>query len=170
MAIFGNIESLSPLFSKTQELEYLLSQIQALFHADFRSKIQSLKVGENFQTPLKYEMFFVTHCYALREEKEGFFESHYKYIDVQVVLEGFERFLIGEKDRFKLSIPYDESKDLEVHQPTQALNELLLREKEACILFPQDVHGVGIGRNEEIGKIVKKAIFKVPKTLIKHRL
>lgn len=170
MAIFGTIESLSPLFSKTQELEYLLDQIQALFKADFLSKIQRLKVGENFQTPLKHEMFFVTHCYELREEKKGFFESHYKYIDIQVVLEGFERFLIGEKDRFSVLTPYDESKDLEVHHPTQALNELLLKEKEACILFPQDVHGVGIGRNEEIGKIVKKAIFKVPHTLIKHRL
>lgn len=170
MAIFGRIESLAPLFSKTQELEYLLGEIHSLFKTDFLSKIQSLQIGENFQTPLKYEMFFVTHCYKLKEEKEGFFESHYKYIDIQVVLEGFERFLIGEKDRFSLSSPYDENKDLEVHHPTQALNEILLKEKEACILFPQDVHSVGIGRNEEIGKVVKKAIFKVPLSLIKHRL
>lgn len=170
MAIFGHIESLTPLFNKTEELDYLLGQIQALFRADFLSKIQSLEVGENFETPLKYGMFFITHCYKLKEEKEGFFESHFKYIDLQIVISGFERFLIGEKNRFTLIETYNETRDLEIHRPIEVLNEILLKEQEVCILFPKDVHGVGIGRNEEMGKIVRKAIFKIPCSLIKHRL
>lgn len=170
MAIFGKIDDLSPLFSKTEELEYLYLQICSLFKPEFLSRIQTLNEGENFETPLEYGMFFITHCYKLRLEENGFFESHQKYIDFQVVLEGFERYLIGNKGSFTLQTAYDPTKDLEIHTPIQPLSHLILKAKEMCILFPQDVHGVGIGTEKEIGQSVKKAIFKVPLSLIKHRL
>lgn len=170
MAVFGKINDLSSLFSKTEELNYLSTQIESLFREDFLSKIRSLAVGENFQTPLDFEMFFVSHCYALKDRKEGFFESHHKYIDIQIVIEGFERFLIGDHESFKLISNYDESKDLEIHSPIRPLSEVFLREREMCVLFDHDIHGVGIGEGEEQGRIVRKVIFKIPKTLIKHRL
>lgn len=170
MAIFGQIKSLAPLFSKTEELDYLLGQIQALFQSDSLLKIQSLTTQQNFQTPLKYGMFSIAHCYQLKEEKEGFFESHLKYIDIQVVVEGFERFLIAPKDRFKLITPYDETKDLAIYHPAGELSQIFLQEKEMCILFPEDVHTTGIGKENELENIVKKVVFKVPYSFIKHRL
>lgn len=170
MAIFGTLQDLAPLFKKTEELEYLYLQVQSLFKQEFLSKIQSLKEGENFKTPLEYEMFFITHCYSLKEGEKGFFESHQKYIDLQIVIEGFERYLIGDHSKFDEIAPYDAEKDLQVHSPKAKLNNLFLQAQEMCILFPEDIHGVGIGENDEIGKLVKKAIFKIPHTLIKHRL
>lgn len=87
-----------------------------------------------------------------------------------MVVEGFEGYLIGSKDKFTLLQNYDKEKDLEVHTPKEKLNYLKLSSKEMAVLFPFDVHGVGIGYTEEVGKVVRKVIFKVPIKYIKHRL
>ena len=53
------------------------------------------------------------------------------------------------------------------------LREKLILENDHRLkefLFPFDVHGVGIGYAEEVGKVVRKVIFKVPIKYIKHRL
>lgn len=170
MAIFGKIEDLKPLFSKTQELESLLVGIESVFSGERLSKLQALNVGENYKVELDYGMFYIAHCYALKSEEEGFFESHQEYIDFQVVVEGFENYLIGDRSKFAPLQSYDESKDLEVHTPTQELSRIRLESREMAVLFPYDIHGVGIGYGEEVGKIVRKVIFKVPNRYIKHRL
>lgn len=170
MAIFGKIEDLKPLFSKTQELETLLVSIQSIFDEKSLARLQALGVGENYKVELDYGMFYIAHCYALKDEKEGFFESHLDYIDFQVVVEGFEGYLIGSPDKFKLLEAYNKEKDLEVHTPTSPLSHIRLNSKEMAVLFPHDIHGVGIGYGEDVGKIVRKVIFKVPIKFIKHRL
>lgn len=170
MAIFGKIEDLKSLFSKTQELESLLIGIESVFAGEALSRLQALGVGENYRVELDYGMFYIAHCYALKSEENGFFESHQDYIDFQVVVEGFEGYLIGSKDKFTLLQNYDKEKDLEVHTPKEKLNYLKLSSKEMAVLFPFDVHGVGIGYTEEVGKVVRKVIFKVPIKYIKHRL
>ncbi|RDU70961.1 YhcH/YjgK/YiaL family protein [Helicobacter brantae] len=170
MAIFGKIEDLKPLFSKTQELESLLVGVESVFSGERLSKLQALNVGENYKVELNYGMFYIAHCYALKSEEEGFFESHQEYIDFQVVVEGFENYLIGDRSKFAPLQSYDESKDLEVHTPTQELSRIRLEGREMAVLFPYDIHGVGIGYGEEVGKIVRKVIFKVPNRYIKHRL
>ena len=170
MAIFGKIEELKPLFSKTQELESLLVGIESVFGGEQLARLQALGVGENYKVELEYGMFYIAHCYALKSESEGFFESHQEYIDFQVVVEGFEDYLIADKSKFAPLQGYDESKDLEVHTPTQGLSRVRLEGGEMAVLFPYDVHGVGIGYGEDIGKIVRKVIFKVPNRYIKHRL
>lgn len=170
MAIFGKIEDLKPLFSKTQELESLLINIESVFSEQSLSKLQALKAGENYKVELDYGMFYIAHCYALKSEENGFFESHQDYIDFQVVVEGFESYLIGSRDKFSLLESYDKSKDLEVHSPKEKLNILRLTQREIAVLFPTDIHGVGIGYGDEVGKIVRKVIFKVPLKYIKHRL
>lgn len=170
MAIFGKIEDYKTLFSKTQELEYLLAKIESVFQGERLKQIQDLQTGENFKVDLDYGMFYIAHCYTLKSEQDGFFESHQEYIDFQVVVEGFEGYLIGSQDRFTLKQSYDREKDLEVHTPKSALSYLRLSSGDMAILFPSDIHGVGIGYADEVGKLVKKVIFKVPIKYIKHRL
>lgn len=170
MAVFGKIQDLKPLFSKTQELESLLVGIESVFTGEGLQRLHSLQAGENYKVELDYGMFYIAHCYALKDESEAFFESHQDYIDFQVVVEGFEGYLIGGKDRFELKGSYEKEKDLQVHTPKEKPNYLRLSSQELCVLFPFDVHAVGIGYGEEIGKIVRKVIFKVPFKYIKHRL
>lgn len=170
MAIFGRLDTLSPLFGKTEELEYLQVYLHSLFKPDFLSRIAPMQAGENFQTKLDYGMFAITHCYTLKDRANSFYESHRKYIDFQVVIEGFERYFIGNQDDFKVLNPYDENKDLVIYSPTQEISNILLKAQELCILFPDDVHSVGMGDSSEVGRLVKKVIVKVPQTLIKHRL
>lgn len=170
MAIFGKIEDLKLLFSKTQELESLLINIESIFEDRTLAKIRSLDIGENYNVELNHGIFYVAHCYTLKDEKEGFFESHLDYIDFQVVVEGFEGYLIGSPDKFKLLEAYNKEKDLEVYTPTSPLSHIRLNSKEIAVLFPYDIHGAGIGYGEDIGKVVRKVVFKVPTRYIKHRL
>lgn len=170
MAIFGTIEDLKPLFSKTQELESLFINIQSMFSKENLLKIQSLEVGENYKLEFDYGIFCIAHCYRLKDQKDAFFESHQEYVDFQVVVDGFEGYLIGDYSSFNLFQSYDKEKDLAVYEPKNQLSYLRLSYAQMAILFPTDIHGVGIGHAEEIGRIVRKVIFKVPIKYIKHRL
>ncbi|WP_027327595.1 YhcH/YjgK/YiaL family protein [Helicobacter pametensis] len=170
MAIFGTISHLAPLLSKTVELDYLNSQIQSLFTSEFDALIENLKEGESFEQEMKYGMRLIAHAYKLKPFSQAFFESHQRYIDFQIVLSGSERYLVGSEEDFKPLESYDEDRDLATYAIQREVSEILLRCKELCVLFPQDIHCAGVGREYEVGNLVKKVVIKVPTTLTKHRL
>ena len=86
-------------------------------------------------------------------------ESHLKYVDVQIIFEGSEDFIIANTSTLKPKT-YDEASDYHDWEGEGTLR-LTLSPGEMLILLPYDAHRVGLppksGKNH-----VKKAIVKVP--------
>ena len=88
-------------------------------------------------------------------------EQHRKYIDVQYVISGEEKFGLGfESEMNKVSREYDEEKDC-VHYCDVA-DEIFIPFKQGmvAVFYPEDIHRPGL--NPECGlRKVKKAVVKV---------
>lgn len=94
-----------------------------------------------------------------REEKRA--EYHRKYIDVQLVLTGAERFGYADLSRCSERIAYDTDK--EAGFVNGSLDFCTLHTGSFAVFFPNDVHMPGVQMQEGSGK-VKKAVFKIPVT------
>ena len=77
--------------------------------------------------------------FKLKNPDEVLFETHDRYIDIQVCLEDGE--IMGHIDKSKLTpqIPYDTAKDIEFGD-IDKYNEIILDKGSFIILFPNDAH------------------------------
>ena len=86
-----------------------------------------------------------------------FFETHYKYLDVHLVVENTEDMAVSTKDSTTVSKAYDEEKVIEFHQG-QVEQLVHLKPGDCLITFPEDLHQPKVRVND---KVVKKAVFKL---------
>lgn len=112
--------------------------------------------------PGKYEIDG-SNVYALILEYESKpfdtckWESHRRYIDVQYIVNGFERIGYANIDSIKISQEYDREKDYMFLEGEG--NFFHITAGTFAIFGPQDAHMVGIAENEP-GK-VKKVVIKI---------
>ena len=101
-------------------------------------------------------VFAMIQEYNTKPRAQGFWESHRKYIDIQYVVSGTEH--MGYANLAQLTAgPYDESKDLIVHEGSGSF--VLLPAGMFTLLFPEDAHMPQIAVDSP--HPVKKVVIKV---------
>lgn len=87
------------------------------------------------------------------------FESHCKYVDIQLLISGVESLQVVDIYRLQIEAPYDEVKERILYHPTSNSASIILRPGSAVILYPKDAHRT-IAYNGTPCK-VKKVVGKV---------
>jgi biofilm protein TabA len=104
------------------------------------------------------ELFLNLVEYVTKSSEERVWESHKKYIDLQVIIEGNE--FIGYElfDRMKIKENYNEQDDIYFLEGSLQ-SKVKLEKGDFIICYPQDAHmaGIMVDGNEK----VRKAVFKV---------
>lgn len=94
--------------------------------------------------------------YTTKAEGNGKWESHRRYIDIQLVLQGSERIYIAPLEQMQQG-QYDPAKDF---LPLSGQGECLtLKPGQFMVLFPQDAHRPSMADGTPAR--VKKAVVKV---------
>lgn len=94
-------------------------------------------------------------------------ESHREYVDFQILLDGEELIEVYCSDNLVIKDIYNETKDCifyEYPATVTPLAKVTLTTGVVGIFFPQDVHATQM-TNENQVKVLKKAVFKVHKSL-----
>lgn len=126
-----------------------------------RSRVRALAAGESQKIDLGDGLFVIEQAYDTKVRADGFFESHRKYIDVQVVLEGEELMEVADASRMTVRQPYHAERDLIVYEDSSEASLLRLSAGQGAIFFPADVHMPSLRiRSEPV--LVRKAVVKVP--------
>ncbi len=102
-------------------------------------------------------MFASITDYRTKPPAEGFWEAHRRYIDVQAVVSGRERFGFGRLDEMRL-VSHDESRDLSVLEGEGDFFEL--QPGIFAVLFPEDAHMPGLHAASMPGT-VRKIVIKI---------
>ncbi|WP_120938459.1 YhcH/YjgK/YiaL family protein [Helicobacter pylori] len=178
MAIFGELSSLGHLFKKTQALEILHEYLKDVMQKGSKANQRVLNLASNteFQVPLGHGIFSIEQSYCLEHAKEsekGFFESHKKYVDFQLVIKGVEGAKVMDVSRAMVKNPYDEKKDLIVYEPAAEASFLRLNAGMLAIFFESDAHALrfyGESFEKYREEPIFKAVVKAPKGLIKLKL
>ncbi len=163
MAIFGPLSTVrhqlagearfAPAFSYAADL---LDSKSAAY-----GRLKQMAAGGNERIELTGGAFVMEQIYRAKPRSEVFFESHRKYIDVQVIVEGAERMEVEDISRLTVSQPYLEERDLIKYADTAAASHLAMPAGNVAIFFPVDGHMSTL--QPAIGPVlVRKAVVKVP--------
>lgn len=121
---------------------------------EFAMSLKNHKVGKY---ELNDDIFAMVQEGVTSNIKEGSFESHKDYVDVQIVLEGEEIVEWQVLSELKESIPYNDVKDTMFSEG--AGETFTVRKNMFYILFPQDGHKPC--RYSDVPSIYKKIVLKL---------
>lgn len=163
MAQFGSLASLreqngTPQFAAA--FAYAADALRA--GSPVHARIAAMPAGTSERVELGGGVFAMEQVYAAKPRAEGFFESHRKYIDVQVIVAGIEAMEVEDIARLRVTAAYDPERDLLKYDPaTPDAARLVLRAGEAALFFPSDGHMPSL---QVDGKptLVRKTVVKVP--------
>ena len=128
-----------------QALAYVRDVARAI--ADGRSEID----GDRLYASVS------TYDTGPREERR--FESHKKYIDVQVLLEGEEAIDVSLEKDHPILEAYDEKKEVVFLKPPKEFASLVMKPGRFAVFYPQDVHRPGCSLQDK--RRVRKIVVKV---------
>ena len=99
-------------------------------------------------------------CYTTGAGKEGVFEAHKKYADLQLLLHGEERVGVIQSDRLQKKTPYDATGDASLYEPgTTEYSRVILQPGYFVLLLPRDIHMPGLAT--KVPGPVTKVVIKI---------
>lgn len=162
MAIIGSITTAKSQSHPASVFAPCFAYLEDLFRPESSAakRLRGIAIGETQRIELAAGAFALEQVYRSKNRNEGFFESHRKYIDVQVIFEGVEEMELADLGRCTGKHPYDPQRDLLVYNDIPG-SRLLLSAGDAAVFFPTDVHMPGLCG--ALGSaVVRKTVVKIP--------
>jgi len=119
------------------------------------NKLNDLEIGKH--EIIGSDIFVIMSEYDTKEEANCYTEAHKKYIDIQIMLKGEEKFGFAFLNNQTVTESYNDEKDYTFYKAE--LDYQYLREGSFAIFLPTDVHCPSIMINNSIK--VRKAVVKV---------
>ncbi len=146
--IFDSLRNISLYKSLTPNLDKAIQFI-------LNTNLDELAVGKH--TIAGEDVFVLINEYEPKNESDCVIESHRKYIDIQIMLSGVEKFGFTALDNQLIVEGYNEENDYTFYKAD--LSYLILDEGKFAIFFPTDLHCPSIKTVNST--TVKKAVIKV---------
>jgi biofilm protein TabA len=163
MALFGSLATLRHQAPQTSGFAIAFAYAEDLMHPEStaRSRLRGIASGGAQRVELTGGVFAMEQVYETKPRGDGFFESHRKYIDVQLIVEGEELMEVVDASRIAVRDSYVAERDLIIYRDVATASQLRLVAGEAAIFFPVDVHMPSL-RLRDGSALVRKAVVKVP--------
>lgn len=164
MALFGSLSTLRAQLAHEKHFAATFAYLDDCIRpgSEAHRRVHALTVGQQERVELADGAFALEQVYRSKGRAEGFFESHRKYIDVQVIVEGAEFIEVADIARLTIEEDKTPAKDLVVFAKAEkgAASVLRLDAGEAAVLFPVDGHMPGLA--VAAPAVVRKIVVKVP--------
>ena len=162
MALFGSLATLRSQASPADTFASTFAYLDDLFREGSNAavRLRGVALGETQRIELGRGVFALEQAYRSKPRSEGFYESHRKYIDVQVIFEGEEWMEVVDLDRPSVKHRYDPQRDLVVYEDVSG-SLLRLQPGQAAIFYPSDVHMPGLF-GTSTPQVIRKTVIKVP--------
>jgi len=162
MAIFGPFHQVKAYVAGARFAAALVYVEKALrAGSEARERIGRVASGVTGRVDLAGGAFALEQTYLPKPRPEGFFESHRKYIDVQVIVEGEELMEVEDVSRLVVAQTYDPERDFIKYADAAAASVLRMRAGDVAIFFPEDGHMPSL-QLEGRPVLVRKTVVKVP--------
>ena len=162
MALFGSFAVVRGQCARFPEFHAAFAYAeQALAPgSEIHSRIAGLTGGSVHRHELAGGAYAMEMAYQTKRRSEGFFETHRKFIDVQVVVAGEEWMEVAGAARLGVTQAYDEAKDMTKYADTDAASVLRAQAGDVAIFWPEDAHMPALVAKKR--GLVRKTVIKVP--------
>ncbi|WP_373030005.1 YhcH/YjgK/YiaL family protein [Sulfurovum sp.] len=112
------------------------------------------------------DIFAIVMSYDTCTPETSLFESHKRYVDIQTVLIGAERFECSFTDNLSIHTPYDDATDVQWYKrmaPGQTRVDVC--PETFVMLYPHDAHMAALMTSEK-SEHVKKVVVKIKTELL----
>jgi YhcH/YjgK/YiaL family protein len=163
MALYGSIETVKMQAPKFDGMATALAYVDDLMRPGSAAltRVRGIAVGDTVKTELTGAVFVIEQALETRLRADAFFESHRKFIDVQVVVEGEELMEIADVSRMTVKQPYNEKRDLIIYEDSTEASLLRVYPGQVAVFVPSDVHMPTL-RVRATAVQVRKCVVKVP--------
>jgi len=163
MALFGTIATIKAQAPRTPGFLAAYAYLEEVFKAGsaVQSRLLALPEGQSKRIELSDGVYAMEQVYATKPRAEGVFESHRKYIDLQVLLEGEEILEVIDLARVAVRQAYDAERDYALYADHSEGSRLRLKAGEAAVFFPVDVHMPSVRYGDQPVR-VRKTVVKIP--------
>ena len=163
MALFGTIATIKSQAPRTQAFLAAYAYLDEVFRvgSPAQARLLALTEGQSKRVELTDGVYAMEQVYATKPRAEGVFESHRKYIDLQVLLEGEEILEVIDLARVTVSQAYDAERDYALYADHPEGSRLRLKAGEAAIFYPVDVHMPSVRFADQAVR-VRKTVVKIP--------
>ena len=163
MALIGSLATIRAQTKRMEIFTAAFGYLDELFRGDSPAavRLRSAAAGANSRVELAGGAFALEQVYLAKARTDGLFESHRKYIDVQVVFEGEEVMELAEISRLTVKQSYEVDRDCALYADFAGASVLRLSAGDAAVFFPPDGHMPGI-RPGAAANLVRKTVIKVP--------
>ncbi len=162
MAIFGPLAAVQNQLAGDARFAAALAYVGDALRAgsEAHARIGRIAAGVTERVELSGGSFALEQVYEPRLRSDGFFESHRKYADVQVIVAGEELMEVEDISRLVVNQAYLPERDLIKYADTSVASVLKVRTGDIAVFFPEDGHMPSL-RWREPG-LVRKTVVKVP--------
>ncbi len=122
------------------------------------NNLQNMKTGKH--TIITDELYVIISDYETKPSSLVVWESHRKFLDLQLVISGNEILYYTPRNILKVKQEYNETDDYMLYETDDGIySGIILESGNFCILYPDDAHRPGCSCNTI--SPVKKAVFKI---------
>jgi YhcH/YjgK/YiaL family protein len=163
MSILGSFETVRAQSPRNAGFDAAFAYAREILREGSAARVRLFAVepGTASRVELGNGVFAMEQAYFTKPRAEGFFESHRRLIDVQVVVAGREVIEVIDAARSTVQVPYDEGRDFTHHADTAGASIARLEAGDVAVFFPADVHMPGLRAGSEAA-LVRKTVVKVP--------
>ncbi|MBR1649591.1 MAG: YhcH/YjgK/YiaL family protein [Lachnospiraceae bacterium] len=115
---------------------------------------------ENGRVNITDECYAIFSSYTTVDRSAKEFESHIKYLDVQMLISGSEYIEVAPVNTLKVSKEYSEEKDVMFFSNEVVGDNILLEPMKPVLLLPETGHMPGVISDKS--QEVKKVVVKIP--------
>jgi biofilm protein TabA len=164
MSLFGSLATVRAQAPQTSGFATAFAYIEDLMRRESAAmnRLRGIVRGASQKIELEGGVFAIEQVYETKPRAEGFFESHRKFIDVQVIVEGEELMEVIDASRITVRDAYVSERDLITYVDGKDASEIRLLAGEAAIFFPVDVHMPSLRLRSNTPVLVRKTVVKVP--------
>jgi biofilm protein TabA len=163
MALFGPFTTVRAQAPQTAGFLTAFAYVDEILRggSEAQARLRGIARGESKKIELAGGVFAIEQVYETKPRPEGFFESHRKYIDVQVIVEGEELMEVIDVARIRVRDAYNPERDLITYHDTDAASLVKVFAGDTTIFFPMDVHMPTLRVRTDFA-LVRKTVVKVP--------
>ena len=150
--VFDNVKN---LLKYTKENNLIAKAMEVIGALD----LENIEAGKYSVDGEK--LYYVIQQYDSHKWEEGNFETHNRYIDIQLIIKGEEIITFAERKELTPKTEYDETKDITFYDDSFRGKDFILRSGDFMILEPNDGHKPGncIFDPSPVKKLVFKVLF-----------
>jgi biofilm protein TabA len=163
MALFGTLATLRAQAPPTPAFAAAFDYAEDLLRATSpaQARLRAIAPGESKKIELAHGAFAIEQVYETKPRAKGFFESHQKFIDLQLVVDGEELMEVIDLSRIAVREAYNPERDLVLFGDAPDASHLRVTAGLATIFFPADVHMPTL-QLRGAAALVRKTVVKIP--------